>query len=92
MSQQRPDNWKKPRSHGKHLTTAEIERIRVAYRTGRRPEAIARELQCASRTVHRYYSQFRGASKIADRPSVHVDEPKTPSKPVDRFYRGNFEL
>lgn len=59
MTQPRKDDWHKPRTKGQHLTADEIAQIKAAYIAGHRPEYAARELQCSSRVVMKYYAQFR---------------------------------
>ena len=83
MTAQQKDDWQKPRAKWQHLTEAEIARIRIAYQQRRKNRDIARELQCSTRVVQKYYAQF------ADQGIPQQREP-APARP--RFYKGNFEL
>lgn len=78
------DDWDKPRSRGTHLSDAEIELVKRAYRDERKIRDVARELKCASRTVSKYYGFFREEG---------VRTKSTPAKPVrgPRYYTSNFE-
>jgi hypothetical protein len=53
------DDWEKPRSHGCHLTEAEISRLRQAYKDGVNSRTVALELRCSSRVVSKYYGFFK---------------------------------
>ena len=98
MSKPKRDDWHKPRSNGQRLTADEIKKLQVAFRTGRRPDDIARELQCSSRVASKYYAQFRGKPHRVDKSEpeyrrlIHV--PKTVQAPVpqSRFYKSSFEI
>lgn len=79
---QKPDNWVKPRSNGTHLTEAEIAEVRVAFASKQKIETVARRLQCASRTVSKYYGLFR-AECVAQRKKRPVAQ--------DRFYTSDFK-
>jgi IS30 family transposase len=78
------DDWNKPRTKAMRLTETEISEVKIAFQMGRKVRDIARELQCASRTVSRYYSLFR-AEGIAQ--GQHVRRPVT----CNRFYSSDFE-
>lgn len=84
MSAQRKDDWPKPRATWQYLTEAEIARIRLAFQQRRKNRDVARELQCSTRVVQKYYAQFanQGIPQQCELPGA------APS----RFYRGNFEL
>ena len=95
------DDWEKPRSKGVHLTPDEKARLRIAYNSGRAIRDIARELQCSSRVVAKYYASFRAAnplSKNKSRVANPVARPITRALaepryvPGPRFYKSNFEL
>jgi hypothetical protein len=79
------DDWHKPRTQGNHLTADEIELIRAAFKAGRKPSVIARELKCASRTVSKYYQQFR-------RGDVPVVKRFRPAIQNRRFHTSDFEI
>lgn len=53
------DDWPKPRTRGQRLSTAEIEKIKAGFIHRRTIRDVARELQCASRNVTKYYGYFR---------------------------------
>jgi hypothetical protein len=76
------DNWEKPRNRGTGLTAEEKDVIRAAFRLGRKAKDVARELKCATRTVHKYYNQVG-----TEQPPQRVRAPLP-----DRFYKSNFEL
>lgn len=61
------DDWKKPRSNGTGLTEAEIAFIKASYMDKLSIEYVARKLQCASRTVTKYYGIFRDQGLDKDR-------------------------
>jgi len=53
------DDWPKPRTPGQKLTAAELDRIKHGFVHRRTIRDVARELQCASRNVTKYYGYFR---------------------------------
>lgn len=80
------EDWEKPRGKGQHLTEAEIEQLKVAFNASRPSRDIARELQCSTRVVNKYYSYFR-VDGTKQEPSPRV-KPTLPG----RFYRTSFDL
>jgi hypothetical protein len=87
------DDWEKPRRQSQHLTKEEISMLRVAFNVGRKPQDIARELQCSSRVANKYNAMFRGTphkcQERKQRPErVEIASPS----PKPRFYKSNFEL
>jgi DNA-binding NarL/FixJ family response regulator len=84
------DDWEKPRSNGHKLTAAEVARVRVAFNCGRDHRDIARELQCSSRTIARYYGGYRDELKW--RKAVEAAKPKPVEAPKPLFYKSNFDL
>jgi hypothetical protein len=86
------DDWEKPRSKGQHLTEAEIAQIRVAFRCGRKPEDIARELKCSSRVAAKYFAQFRGNGRHISPKIIIRPRPQPAVAAKSRFYKSNFEL
>lgn len=49
----------RPRTTADRLKPVEIERIRDSFIAGRQIKVVARELQCSTRTVTKYYGFFR---------------------------------
>lgn len=89
---QKQDPWHKPRSPGNHFTEAEVETIRAAFESERKPKDVAEQLRCSQRSVNRYFAKLRSGQPIsADhrKPAPVVQQKRGP---VDRFYRGNFDL
>lgn len=82
------DDWEKPRSRSQHLTEAEIALLRKAFSSRRTIKDIARELQCSSRTVSKYYGFFR-AEGIPQGPQRRPFDPA--SHRASRFYSSTFE-
>jgi len=77
------DEWKKPRSHGQHLTEGELAEIKRAFLASEKIRDVARRLQCSSRVVTKYYGLLRAQGTV----------PVGPKKPLpDRFYKSSFEL
>lgn len=54
-----PDTWEKPRTHGQHLTGAEINYIKECFVLGCSYRAVAEKLKCSSRVVSTHYSYFK---------------------------------
>lgn len=53
------DTWHKPRKRSDHFSEAEISVCRDGFVNRRRIHLVAQSLQCASRTVAKYYGFFR---------------------------------
>jgi len=90
MVAQAKDDWQKPRNHGQHLTEEEMAAIRVGYRTNRAAKDVARELQCSTRTVNRYYGILRAEGET--RHKIPPPTPKATAPAKSRFYKSTFEL
>lgn len=87
------DRWRKPRSNGDHLSNEEVELIRKGYRQGRSSFDIARELQCSTRTVDKYFVIFRSGCDVNARHRAVQSLQRTPKQVLQsRFYKGNFKL
>lgn len=81
------DDWHKPRSKGQHLNADEIAVIRRAYLMNRFYRDVARELECSSRVVSKYYSLFQAEGLKRGRDL----EPKKKAG-EGRFYKSTFTL
>lgn len=92
MATQIKDDWEKPRSKGDHLKAHEIAQIRVAFRCGRKPRDIARELKCSSRVAAKYFAVFRGGATRRERAPKMVIQAEPRPVTQGRFYKSNFEL
>jgi len=87
----RPVDWQRARSHGQHFTADEIAIIRDGFRAGRLTHEVARELQCAPRSVDARYAALRGDdSSYADRRRKPQPPPKTHALGAARFYKSDF--
>jgi hypothetical protein len=85
------DDWIKTRSRGNHLTEAEKVFIKEQFVRGRRSRDVARELQCSSRIVSKYYGFFRAQGVPIGARRAPAPE-ANPLPPRSRFYRSSFEL
>lgn len=63
------DSWAKPRSNGTHLTADEIALIKQSFIKRYTIDETAKALQCASRTIDKYYSLFR-AQGVQQQPKI----------------------
>lgn len=70
------DDWEKPRSKGTHLTDAEIEMLRAAFRVGRSARDVARDLKCSSRVANKYYSYFKAQGETKNNRSISLRLPQ----------------
>jgi hypothetical protein len=94
------DDWAKPRGVNGHFSPDEIALVRRYFDEERPVRAVARELQCSSRVIQKYYAQFRGhvrQHRRVARPSrAGLDSKPAPAAPVtprpSRFYKSDFEL
>lgn len=90
---EKQDQWSKPRSNGNHFTAAEVEVIKGAFAAKLTAKKVAQTLQCSSRSVRRYFDKLRSGRPITAnnrRPTATVVQQKR--GPVDRHYRGSFDL
>lgn len=97
------DDWAKPRSRAQHLTEAEIEIISDRKRRRHPVREIARELQCSSGVVYKYFREIDGRERncrmkaepvrhvIKPRPSLAMKQSEEERR-AKRFYTSNFEL
>lgn len=95
------EDWAKT---AKPFTEAQIAKIRAGYFNGSRAKEIARELNCCTRSVHKWFSRFKadfGPVKRNRKPrsSENTSKPISNTSRFDpiahrekRFYRGSFEL
>jgi len=76
---QKKDTWEKPRSHGTGLTADELAFVRQSFIEGARIDHVAKKLQCASRTVTKYYGYFR-AGGVKQKPTVALGRKDGPAR------------
>lgn len=89
---QKQDPWHKPRGNGNHFTDGEIAVIKQAFMAERPAAVVAAQLKCSQRSVNRYFEKLRAGSPLRKDTRKAVPVAATKRAPVDRFYRGNFEL
>jgi len=79
------DDWKYKRTRQQHFTESEIALIRTAYKRGRKPKAVARELECSTRVIQTHYANLLMGigTPVRARPKANK---------ASRFYRSNFDL
>ena len=89
------DDWEKPRRTSDHFSEVEIAKLHLAFEAGKRAPDVARDMQCSSRVVYKWFSIFRGDHP----PPAEKSRPKRTPKPFDapaarasRFYHSTFEL
>jgi len=77
------DDWHKPRTKGQPLNAREVEMVREGYVRRTPAREIARQLQCATRSIKAHYTKFKrqGVRRHGD-----------PVPAVDRRYRSSFEV
>jgi response regulator of citrate/malate metabolism len=89
---QKQDPWRKPRGPGNHFTDAEVEVIRGAFKARMAAAKVAEALKCSQRSVNRYFEKLRSGRPITADNRKPAPVVETKRAPVDRFYRGSFEL
>lgn len=89
---QKPESWRKPRGPANHFTPAEVEIVRAAFNANRTPKDIAEQLKCSQRSINRYFAMLRDGRDVLSRETRDTAVVETKRAPVDRFYRGSFEL
>lgn len=89
---QKQDPWRKPRGPANHFTPDEIAEIKAAFIAERQPKDIAEQLKCSQRSINRYYAMLREGRAVLSRETRTNPVIEIKRGPVDRFYRGSFEL
>jgi hypothetical protein len=84
------DDWKPYRTKQQHFTAAEVELITNGFAAGRPAKDVARELQCASRSIQARYKRMTDGP--IPRNHSTYGEVKRPHKPAKQnLYRSDFE-
>ena len=89
---QKQDSWRKPRGPANHFTEAEVEVIKGAFNAKTPAKKVAQALQCSQRSINRYFEKLREGRPISADTRKPTPIVEIRRAPVDRFYRGSFEL
>lgn len=87
------DDWEKPRPRHVHFTAEEEAVVMAAFKANRPAREVARELKCATRTIHMRYRIMRGDPVVRGHRTLGTRVvQRRPALLPERHYKSDFNI